>query len=894
MNSYHFENNIKLAEAAAEEGIVLLKNNGVLPFERGAKVGILGGGCLLLVKGGGGSADVISACETTVLSGLESAETRGMIYLDRASVAVAKNGKYTIETLNALAKKTDVFVYTLSRYASEGGDRQIADPADETEQKTNAEAVQGEVYSDPNGGFITAYRLTKNERAFFSMIEKSDVQSVVLIANTAGLIDFSELENYPKIKAIVLAFLPGMSGGEAIAKILTGEVNPSGRLSDTAAKAYEDYPSAATFNISCDNADYTEDIYVGYRHFETHAPEKVLYPFGFGLSYTKFAIENVEICENAGGAAAGVRITATVKNTGRRAGKTVLQCYVKKSETLSETPAKELCAYKKTPLLAAGESVEIVLEIAPESFEKYVSGKGYVTERGEYSLYLGENVRSAERIGAITMEKETCRETKDYVSGAPYKRKETAALPQDAPSQKPSEKILLSQVESGEKSMREFLAQLKNRELLHLAQGQLCAFPRATSGVGDLEEYGVPNPQTADGPAGIRRATKASCFPCGTLLACTWNEEIITAVGAGLGEEGVSTGVDIVLAPSMNIHRNPLCGRNFEYYSEDPYLTGKTAAAMVRGIQSTGLLACVKHFFANNCEDYRMAKSSNLSERAAREIYLKGFEITVKESDPAFIMTSYNLVNHIKSSTFAGVLRGIVREEWGYCGAIMTDWRNNSRLWQELFGGNNIKMPLGYPDEEDLAMEKLQEGVLTRELLEENAEYVLNAVRKSHRFKTGFFGNVIEIDDNKKTKLPIDNVLGLSSTWLFSGVREDGEKYLYNVSLDQRNYPCFFVYKVDFKRSGEYCLRLGVKTDTPATRIFIEIDGELKTIIPCVELTDKERFYNVQGVFFAEKGIRQIKIMPVVRPDEKFCRCNGWHTPKEFVGIGDIYIENNR
>lgn len=172
--------------------------------------------------------------------------------------------------------------------------------------------------------------------------------------------------------------------------------------------------------------------------------------------------------------------------------------------------------------------------------------------------------------------------------------------------------------------MREFLAQLTNRELLHLAQGQLCAFPRATSGVGDLEKYGVPNPQTADGPAGFRRATKASCFPCGTLLACTWNEEIITAVGAGLGEEGVSTGVDIVLAPSMNIHRNPLCGRNFEYYSEDPYLTGKTAAAMVRGIQSTGLLACVKHFFANNCEGLpngkkqqfiRARRAGNLSER---------------------------------------------------------------------------------------------------------------------------------------------------------------------------------------------------------------------------------------------------------------------------------------
>lgn len=192
---------------------------------------------------------------------------------------------------------------------------------------------------------------------------------------------------------------------------------------------------------------------MGYRHFETHAPEKVLYPFGFGLSYTKFLIENVEICENAGGAAAGVRITATVKNTGRRAGKTVLQCYVKKSEKLSETPAKELCAYKKTPLLAAGESVEILFEIAPESFEKYVSGKGYVTECGEYSLYLGENVRCAEKIGAITMEKEICRETKDYVSGAPYKRKETAALPQDAPIPKAERKNIAF---SGGKRRKEY------------------------------------------------------------------------------------------------------------------------------------------------------------------------------------------------------------------------------------------------------------------------------------------------------------------------------------------------------------------------------------------------------------------------------------------------------
>jgi beta-glucosidase-like glycosyl hydrolase len=325
--------------------------------------------------------------------------------------------------------------------------------------------------------------------------------------------------------------------------------------------------------------------------------------------------------------------------------------------------------------------------------------------------------------------------------------------------------IMLFDVASGVNTLDEFISQLTNEELINLSQAQPSAFPRGTAGVGNIKKYGIPNPQTADGPAGLRKTVPTTAFPCATLIGCTWDEDLQYEMGKSVGYEGVMTGVDIWLAPGLNIHRDPLCGRNFEYFSEDPLISGRSAASIIRGAQSMGIISTCKHFALNNKEYNRLFSDSIVSERALREVYLKGFEIVVRESQPDCIMSSYNLINGIRASTNYNLLVGILRDEWDFKGAVMTDWRNVSHLWEEIKAGNNIKMPFGYPDEIELAIEMVKCGKLTREELEKSVKNVLKLIMKTSRFKNQDFGVEHTILKENTTRIKAIEITGTSYTF---------------------------------------------------------------------------------------------------------------------------------
>jgi beta-glucosidase len=255
----------------------------------------------------------------------------------------------------------------------------------------------------------------------------------------------------------------------------------------------------------------------------------------------------------------------------------------------------------------------------------------------------------------------------------------------------------LIDVVNGEVSLDDFISQLSDYQLLSLLVGQKNTGVANTDGMGNLPEYGIPAPMTVDGPAGVRispaAGVKTTAFPVATMLACTWNTAILERIGIAGALETKENNLSMWLTPALNSHRSPLCGRNFEYYSEDPFVAGKMAGAMVRGILSKKIVATPKHFACNNKETNRKESNSILSERALREIYLKGFEICVKESDPKLIMTAYNIVNNVRASENAELITGILRGEWGYKGLVTTDWWNTAEKSAEVKAGNDIRMP---------------------------------------------------------------------------------------------------------------------------------------------------------------------------------------------------------
>lgn len=782
---------IELSRRAATEGMVLLKNEeAALPFAYGKRVAVFGKGCADYVKGGGGSGDVTVAYTRSLLEGLQMKEQEGkikllpelgMFYIDNVqkqyetgrAPGMTEEPEIPQELLAKAAAFTDTAVVSICRFSGEGWDRTIMEDVATGGVQPPIAGEEDPDHADEN--ISLSKKMFEKGDFYLSAAEKQMVETVqkhfahvIAVLNVGGMVDTGWIRD-ERTQAALLAWQGGIEGGLAAADILCGDVNPSGKLTDTFAERLEEYPSSANFHDSENHAEYTEDIYVGYRYFETmkDTAAQVVYPFGFGLSYTQFTVQERRacVCEK------GITVEAAVTNMGKVPGKEVVQLYVSAPQGRLGRPARELKAFVKTRLLQPGETQIVVLKAAAESLAAFddlteKENYGWILEKGTYDFYLGTSVRDVEKVSCsyvvsedtvldITGSKcapvlltrrlqadgtyrkvETHPELqpdlysydKDAVGGfAP----ETVARPSEPLWSAASPVIKLIDVEEKKATIEEFMAQLTDEEMVRLLCGQPNTGVANTFGMGNLPKYGVPNVMTEDGPAGVRInpdcGVNTTAWPCATLLACSWNEALVEEIGAAGALEVKENNIGIWLTPAMNIHRSPLCGRNFEYYSEDPLVAGKMGAAMVRGIQSRGIAASAKHFACNNKETNRKDSDSRVSERAMREIYLKGFEIMVKESDPWTIMTSYNIINGRRASANKELLTGILREEWGFKGMITTDWWTNAEQTDEIKAGNDVKMGCGFPMR---VMADLEKGNITRTDLEPCVKRVLEMILK--------------------------------------------------------------------------------------------------------------------------------------------------------------------
>lgn len=764
----------ELSKKAAKEGMVLLKNEGgLLPLTHGGKVALFGKGCIDYVKGGGGSGDVTVEYTVNLYEGLKKLGDRIYLYEDLADFyrknirhqyargtepGMTVEPEVTEELCLAARNFADTAVITICRFSGEGWDRKSSYDKDDSGDSIFEE---GDFY------------LTHAETAMVEKV-KQYFDRIVVVLNVGGMVDTSWFYDDPKIQSVLMAWQGGMEGGSAMAELLCGIGTPSGKLSDTLAKKLEDYPSSYNFHESDSYVDYTEDIYVGYRYFETipGAWEKVNYPFGFGLSYTTFEWHVV----SAGESEDEIKIRVQVTNTGCRAGKEVIQIYAGAPEGLLGKPAKSLVAFKKTRLLQEGESQLLTLAFPVSGMASFddlgkVCRSAYVLEKGDYCFYVGTSVREVQELEYkyVVTEDRIMEQLRSRLAPTSLKHRMCSdgnfeELPQSdaadpdecglepmpkepidglSPAYRAVKGVLLwswrykegirpfTEVAEGKLTVEEFIRQLTDEELAHLLGGQPNTGTANTFGIGNMPEYGIPNIMTADGPAGLRIEPQCgvhtTAWPCATLLACTWNPALVYQVGEAGAKEVKENNISVWLTPAVNIHRSPLCGRNFEYYSEDPYLTGILAAAMVRGIQSQHIAAAVKHFALNNKETNRKNSDSRVSERAAREIYLKAFEIIVKTAGPWCIMTAYNIVNGHRASENKELIDGILRGEWGFEGMVTTDWWTLGEHYKEVKAGNDLKMACGLPERLQEAKEK---GLLSREEMEACGKRILELILK--------------------------------------------------------------------------------------------------------------------------------------------------------------------
>jgi len=734
-------NNPEFARLVAHEGTVLLKNNRqTLPLKQGAPVALFGINSIDYVRGGGGSGIVGTDYVNNLLLGLQEKQKEGKIIMfselvDFYQTAFANGSRNANEpkipqTLMVEAVKfAKTAIITLGRYSEEGTDRK---------------AEKGDFY------------LSESEQILINQVLTAKFERVIVTLNIGGVIDTRWFKNDNRIDAVVLGWQAGMEGGSALADILVGDAYPSGKLTSTFAKTYTDYPSSSTFNESNIFVNYEEDIFVGYRYFETipGAATKVNYEFGFGLGYTSFSITNTSARQEGD----DIVVLATVNNTGNRKGKEVVQVYYGAPKGVLTKPAKELAAFAKTKELAPGESQTLQIRFPINSMASYDDeGKlfpaAYVLEKGRYTFHVGNSVRNTRAL-AYRYEVKENRITEQLthhlvpnmlprrmLANGSFKtlpvdmrivKQDIPVLPKKILTTTHPAPILLKDVHRNPELMPQFLAQLSDEDLIAMSTARPNGVFSNLGGMGFLPHQGIPNLLPADGPAGLRTAMTATNWPCGTQQACTWNMELLEEVGKRIADEAIKAGIGIWLAPGMNIHRDPLCGRNFEYYSEDPVLAGKVAAAVTRGVQSKKVAVTLKHFAANNKEYNRKDSDSRISERALREIYLRAFEIAIKEADAWAIMSSYNMINGIHASENYDLLTRILREEWGFNGFVMTDWNNHAWAVTEAKAGNDIKMERGQPHELRAA---LKNGMLLRSELERNIERLLNVMMRTHTFE---------------------------------------------------------------------------------------------------------------------------------------------------------------
>lgn len=788
------------SKKAAVEGIVLLKNDGILPLSKETSIALLGIGAGKTVKGGIGSGDVnnresISIYQGMTESGISIVSTAWLEdYENRYQTArnvwkekILKEAEHVDNPFDAYAANpfsfpmgrpvqaqdlvdADAAVYVVSRISGEGKDRR---------------KEKGDYY------------LSNSETADLLYLNKCHIPTIILL-NAGGPVELTDiLEETDNIKAILNISQLGQEGGYAVADILLGQAVPSGKLTTTWARRYEDYPSSDSFsylNGNLETEEYTEGIYVGYRHFD-HAQIQPLFSFGYGLSYTTFEHQ----CDNITVDAQNVTVKVTVKNTGDTfSGKEVIQVYATLPKSDMPKEYQRLIGFAKTKDLCSGESQTVSISFDQKSLASFSEkDHSWIIDAGHYGIWIGNSSANLKLEAMLHVSENTIIEhttTLDMEAEIPEHLKNTpsASLPSDHWCQIGNEQKIpvyeflpvLNKIDFCEPSIA---IEQTTEELIPLLYGNIsettstlgAAGIKVPGSAGETTEalydkYGIPALIMADGPAGIRlqqhyevdRATDTvyaigvlgalengflgsqekhdhadtyyqfcTAFPVGTALAQSWNLELMEEYGTYIAEEMQEFHVNLWLAPGLNIHRNPLCGRNFEYFSEDPLVSGTMAAAVTKGIQTKhGCGVTIKHFACNNQEDNRMGVNVKLSERTLREIYLRGFEIAVKTSKPVAVMSSYNLVNGVHAANSHDLCTKILRQEWRFQGVVMSDWNttvpaDGSIPWKCAAAGNDIIMPGSTEDDKNIRNAYI-DGQLSEDEIRLSAGRILSMVTK--------------------------------------------------------------------------------------------------------------------------------------------------------------------
>ena len=794
-----------IARHMANEGMVLLRNEGLLPLSKAQKIALYGAGARMTVRGGSGSGDMRERSSVSIEQGLINAgfEITNPLWMDRfeakykhekeiwrLNVEHQIKGYGPLRTLkmfdvihgiafsfpsanliqdDELAHDTDTAIYVITRQAGEGADRRVE-----------------------KGDFL----LSNLEIESIGFLSKH-YSNIVLIINSGGMIDLSPIDEIANIQAILYFNQAGMEGGNALADLLSGAVTPSGKLSDTWAMNYFDYPSADSFGhfkTDLSNENYLEGIYVGYRYFDAN---KTLprYAFGYGLSYTTFSHH----CEDIRVEGSEVELKVRVKNTGDLyAGKEVIQVYLSKPSVNFETEPRSLVSFAKTNVLDCLEETVLSLSFDLSDHALFDTvGKQWLLEKGDYVIYLGTSSRKLEACAVLNLNATTvvenvrniCKKELNFTDlqlNHQHVENTNALVKFEIETHKIQclkHAYELSQAKPDIK-LDSLLQGLSSQELIQLCVGAGYGGKpyNLTPGVAGttsskLLNKGIPNINLSDGPAGLNVITSVSvqkngslryleglpedwrwgwvkkiepfvkakpgkgrelyhymtAWPSATLCAQTWNLDLLKEMGQAIGKEMLEIGVTLWLAPGMNIHRNPLCGRNFEYYSEDPILSGKMAATLTQGVQSNqGCGVTIKHFCCNNQEDNRDYVSANVSERALREIYLKGFRIAIREAKPWAVMSSYNKVNDVYTPNSHDLLTHVLRHEWGFEGLVMSDWNSTDKCSHidAIKAGNDLIMP-GNKHIVKQLKKAVRSGELTREELEESARRILACIFNS-------------------------------------------------------------------------------------------------------------------------------------------------------------------
>ncbi len=775
MNSYKLdlEKYAALARQAVAEGCVLLENEGqALPLRDGERVAVFGRMAFHYYKSGLGSGGLVNTRYVVgILDALKECEG---VHLDEELMGIyedwIKENPYdegqgwgrvpwcqkemdVTEEMLDCARRNAVSLVVIGRTAGE-------------DQDNNAKAG--------------SYCLTETEEDMIRRVCEVSKRTVVVL-NVGNIIDMSWVEKY-RPQAVLYVWQGGQEGGNGVADVLTGKVCACGKLTDTIAADIKDYPSTENFGDPFKNY-YKEDIYVGYRYFETFARDKVLYPFGYGLSYTTFEMK-AGVLKNTGDE---ITVSATVANTGEVKGKEVVQVYVKVPQGKLGNPARKLIGFAKTKELESGEQEEVCIVIPKYDMASYddsgVTGHKscYVLEEGTYEIFVGSDVRSAVSVGCYEEEFRVIEELEEvYAPVEKFQRMKAVLLPDGTyqavtedvpvrtidPQERRANEIPETYVYTGDKgyklvdvldkkvSMEEFVAQISEEDLIAMFRGEGMCSPKVTAGTAaafggvtdGLTALGIPVGCCSDGPSGIRMdcGTKAFSLPNGTSLGGTFNVKLVGALYEMTGKELRLNKIDSLLGPGMNIHRNPLNGRNFEYISEDPILTGRICAAQVKAMAKSGIGSTIKHFCGNNQEVGRSTSDSVISERALREIYLKGFEIAVKEGGARSVMTTYGSVNGLWTAGSYDLCTTILRKEWGFDGIVMTDWWAKSN-----YEGHQAEVPVKAPmvaaqndiymvvsdakanPENDDVEEMLHAGKITLGELQRNAANILGFLLKS-------------------------------------------------------------------------------------------------------------------------------------------------------------------